>query len=160
MVSDLAFKSLGHFQFISVYGIRSCPVLVFLCSCPVYQYHLVKRLSFHHCMFLPPLSKINWPQKCGFIWIFCSVSFILASVFCTSTLPFWLLYLFDSLKSRSVTSQAFLFFLKVPLSLWGLLCSWPGFGIRIRLSSYNEFGSILLLQLFKMIWGGWVWTLL
>ena len=25
------------------------------------QYHLLKRLSFFHCIFLPPLSKIRYP---------------------------------------------------------------------------------------------------
>ena len=25
------------------------------------QHHLLKRLSFSHCVFLPPLLKINWP---------------------------------------------------------------------------------------------------
>lgn len=72
-------------------------------------------------------------------------------IFLSQLFLFLLLYLFDSFKSGTLTSQALLFFLKVPLALWGLLCSWPGFGIRIRLASYNEFGSILLLQLFKMI---------
>ena len=31
------------------------------------QYHLLKRLSFSHCIFLDSLFKINWPWVCGFI---------------------------------------------------------------------------------------------
>ena len=31
------------------------------------QHHLLKRLSFLHCIFLPPLSKIRYPEVCGFI---------------------------------------------------------------------------------------------
>ena len=31
------------------------------------QHHLLKRLSFLHCIFSPPLSKIRCPQVCGFI---------------------------------------------------------------------------------------------
>jgi len=31
------------------------------------QQHLLKRLSFLYCMFLPPLSKMNWPWVWGFI---------------------------------------------------------------------------------------------
>ena len=36
-------------------------------SCPVSQHHLLKRLSFLHCIFLPPLSKIRCPWARGFI---------------------------------------------------------------------------------------------
>ena len=32
------------------------------------QYYLLKRLSFLHCILLPPLSYINWPKVCGFIY--------------------------------------------------------------------------------------------
>ena len=36
------------------------------------QHQLLKRLSFFHCIFLPPLSKIRCPQVRGFIlWAFC-----------------------------------------------------------------------------------------
>ena len=31
------------------------------------QHHLLKRLSFLHCIFLLPLSKIRGPYVCGFI---------------------------------------------------------------------------------------------
>ena len=31
------------------------------------QHHLLKRLSFLHCVFLAPLSKIICPYTCGFI---------------------------------------------------------------------------------------------
>ena len=31
------------------------------------QHQLLKRLSFLHSIFLPPLSKIRWPYVCGFI---------------------------------------------------------------------------------------------
>ena len=31
------------------------------------QHHLLKRLSLIHCIFLPPLSKIRYPQMSGFI---------------------------------------------------------------------------------------------
>ena len=57
MVSVLAFRSLIHFEFIFVYGIRECSNFKLLhvaveCS----QHHLSKRLSFLHCIFLPSLS--------------------------------------------------------------------------------------------------------
>ena len=63
IVSGLTFRSLIHFEFIFVfifvYGVRECsnfsPLHV---AVQFSQHHLLKRLSFLHCTFLPPLSKI------------------------------------------------------------------------------------------------------
>ena len=41
-VSGLTFRSLIHFKFIFVCGVRKCS---FTYSCPVSQHHLLKRLS-------------------------------------------------------------------------------------------------------------------
>ena len=62
IVSVLTFSSLIHFEFIFVYGVRKCSSFFLVqvvdqCS----QDHLLKRLSFLHCIFLPPLSKIRCP---------------------------------------------------------------------------------------------------
>ena len=60
MVSDLTFRSLTHFDFIFVYGIRECSNFIFLhLAVQFSQYHLLKGLPFLHCMFLFPLSEIN-----------------------------------------------------------------------------------------------------
>ena len=60
MVSCLIFKSLSHFAFISVHGVRVCSSFTDLhAAVQVSQQFLLKRLSFSHFMFLPPLSKIN-----------------------------------------------------------------------------------------------------
>ena len=61
------FMSLIHFEFIYVYGVRECPNFILLCvAVECSQNHLLKRLSFSHCMFLPPLSQISaWVH--GFI---------------------------------------------------------------------------------------------
>ena len=68
MVSSLIFKHLSHFEFIFVYGVRECSNFFDLhAAVQLSQHHLMKRLSFLHCIFLPPLSKINWPQVYGFI---------------------------------------------------------------------------------------------
>ena len=56
IVSGLTFRSLIHFEFIFVYGIRKCSTVD-----QFSQHHLLKRLSFLHCIFLPPLSKIRCP---------------------------------------------------------------------------------------------------
>ena len=60
VVSCLTFKSLSHFVFIFVHGMSVCSRYIGLHAVVNFsQYHMLKRLSFSHCMFLPPLSKIN-----------------------------------------------------------------------------------------------------
>ena len=59
IVSGLAFRSLIHFEFIFVYGVRKCSSFILLQLIDQFsQHYLLKRLSFLHCIFLPPLSKI------------------------------------------------------------------------------------------------------
>ena len=67
IVSGLMFRSLTHFEFIFVYGVRKCSSFILLRVLDQFsQHHLLKRLSFLHCIFLPPLSKMC-PQVRGFI---------------------------------------------------------------------------------------------
>ena len=68
IVSGLTFRSLIHFEFIFVCGVRKCSNF-FLLHVPArfYQHHLLKRLSLLRCIFLPPLFKIRYPQVHGFI---------------------------------------------------------------------------------------------
>ena len=68
IVSGLMFRSLTHFEFIFVYGVRKCSSFTLLQVVDRFsQQHLLKRLSFLHCIFLPPLSKIRCPYVRGFI---------------------------------------------------------------------------------------------
>ena len=68
IVSGLKFRSLIHFEFIYVYGVRECSNFILLhVAVQFSQHHLLKRLSFLHCIFLPPLSTIRRPYVCGFI---------------------------------------------------------------------------------------------
>ena len=68
IVSRLTFRSLIHFEFIFVYGVRECSNFILLhVAVQFSQHHLLKRLSFLHCIFLPPLSKVRWPYVHGFI---------------------------------------------------------------------------------------------
>ena len=68
IVSGLTFRSLIHFEFIFVYGVRKYFSFTLLYVVDQFsQQHLLKKLSFLHCIFLPPLSKIRYPQVCGFI---------------------------------------------------------------------------------------------
>ena len=56
IVSGLTFRSLIHFE----YGVRECSsFILFQVADQFSQHHLLKRLSFLHCIFLPPLSKIR-----------------------------------------------------------------------------------------------------
>ena len=60
MVSCLIFKSLSHFQFIFVYGMKVYSNFIDLhAAVQLSQHHLLKRLSFPQCMLLSLLSKIN-----------------------------------------------------------------------------------------------------
>ena len=60
IVSGLTFRSLIHFEFIFVYGVRKCSSFILLQVVDQFsQHHLLKRLSFLHCIFLPPLLKIS-----------------------------------------------------------------------------------------------------
>ena len=57
VVSSLIFRSLIHFEFIFVYGIRECSNVILLhVAVQFSQYYLLKRLSFLHCIFLSLLS--------------------------------------------------------------------------------------------------------
>ena len=52
----LTFRSLIHFEFIFAYGVRECSNFILLhVVVQFFQHHLLKRLSFLHCIFLPPL---------------------------------------------------------------------------------------------------------
>ena len=68
IVSGLTFRSLIHFEFIFVYGVRKCSTFILLQVVDqISPHHLLKRLSLIHCIFLPPLSKIRCPKVNGFI---------------------------------------------------------------------------------------------
>ena len=53
MFSGLTFWYLIHFEFIFVYSIIKCSnFILFTCGCSVFQLHLMKTLSFLHCIFI------------------------------------------------------------------------------------------------------------
>ena len=80
IVSCLIFKSLSHFEFTFVHDVRVCSNITSLhVVAQLSQNYLLERLSFPHCVFLPPLSKIKWLYMCRFIsglfvpfhWLIC-----------------------------------------------------------------------------------------
>jgi hypothetical protein len=59
-VSGCILRSLIHFEFILVQGDKHDSIFSFLyVDVQFSQQHLLKRLSFCHCMFLVPSSKIR-----------------------------------------------------------------------------------------------------
>ena len=85
IVSGLMFRSLIHFELIFVYGFRKCSSFILLQVVDQFsQHHLLKRLSFLHCIFLPPLSKDTYKVFTGawiYLWAFYFVPLIYISVF-------------------------------------------------------------------------------
>ena len=56
MVSNLTLMSSNHFEFIFVYNVRECSNFIILHVAVLFsQNHLLKRLSFLHCILLPPV---------------------------------------------------------------------------------------------------------
>ena len=81
IVSGLMFRSLIHFEFIFVYGVRKCSSFILLQVVNQFsQHHLLKRLSFLHCIFLFVNDKVSigaWV----YLWAFYFVPLIYTSVF-------------------------------------------------------------------------------
>ena len=81
IVSGLTFRSLIHFEFIFVYGVKKCSNFILLhVAVQFSQHHLLKRLSLPHCIFLPSLSKIQFISELSILFLglyFC---------FCASTI--------------------------------------------------------------------------
>jgi len=143
MVSHLIFQFLNHFEFIFVYGERLCSYFIGIhVSVQLSQHHLLKRLSFIHCIVLPPLSKIEC--KCIGLFLgslFCPIDPHICV--CVNTTLFWL----------------------------PLLCSiiWSLGKLCLQLSSFSSgllwqiwvfYGSIYIVRLFvlviwKMSWVMW-----
>ena len=108
IVSGLTIRSLIHSEFIFVYGVRKCSNFILLrVAVQFSHHHLLKRLSLPHGIFLPPLSRIRCPQVCGLI------SRLLSSFH-------WSIFLFVCQSGRLIPPAPF-FFLKIALTIWGLL---------------------------------------
>ena len=57
IVSGLTFRSLIHFEFIFVHAVRECSNFILLhMDVQFSEHHILKKLSFPHCIFLPLLT--------------------------------------------------------------------------------------------------------
>ena len=158
IVSGLTFRSLIHFEFIFVYGVRKCSTFILLhVAVQFSQHHLLKRLSLPHCIFLPPLSKIRYPQVHGFVSqltvLFHWSIFLFLCHYHTLLMTVALQY---NLKSERLIPPTSLFFLKTTLPIQDHLCfhmivkffsssvkSAIGSLIGIAFNLQTEFGSIV-----------------
>ena len=59
ILSGFIFRSLTYFEFIFVCGVSKCSSCILLQVVDQFSRDLLQRLSFLHCVFLPPLSKIR-----------------------------------------------------------------------------------------------------
>ena len=123
IVSGPIFRSLIHFEFIFMHGVRNSSNFILLhLAVQFSQHHLLKRLSLTHCIFLLPLSKIRYP------WVHGSIDGL-------SILFHWSIFLFqcqDRIVLMTVTLQYNLrsgrlippspFFPKTALAIQDLLC--------------------------------------
>ena len=81
ITSGLTFKSLIHSVFIFVYDVRKCSNFILLhIAVQFSQHHLPKRLSFLHCIFLPPLYKVS-RDAWVYLWAFYLVRLVYISIF-------------------------------------------------------------------------------
>ena len=124
IVSGLTFRHLIHFDFIFVFAVRKCPNFILLhVAVQFFPHHFLKRLSLPHCIFLPPLSKIRYPQMHGFISglsiLFYWSIFLLLCQYQTVLMIVALQY---NLKSRRLILPASFFFLKRLFWLFGVFC--------------------------------------
>ena len=88
MVSCITFRSLIPFEFIFEFGVRKWPSFILLHVVVQFsQHYLWKRLSFSLWIFIPALSKINFPYNCGFISGFLVCTMIYVSIFVP--VPYW-----------------------------------------------------------------------
>ena len=150
IIPGLTFRSSIQFDFIFVYGVRKCYNFILLhIAVQFSQHHLLKRLSLPHCIFLPPLSKIRYPQVHGFISglsiLFHWSIFLFLCQYHTLLMTVPLQY---NLKSGSLIPPAPFFFLKTALAIWGLLCFHMNCESFCSSSVKNSIGSLIGLRPF------------
>ena len=125
LFSGPTFRSLIHFEFTFVYDVRKCCSFILLLVVDQFsQHYLLKRLSFLHCIFLPPLSNIRCPQVRGFISGL-SVQFH-SSIFlslCQYHTVLMTVALQQSLKAGMLIPPVPFFFPKIALAIRGFCIS-------------------------------------
>ena len=104
-VSGFTFKSSIHFEFFLYIMRKYSNLIVLQVAIQFSQHHLLKRLSFLHCIFLSPLSQINSTYTCGFTSRFSVLLHCLVSCHYHAILN--IIALQYSLKSSSIPPALF-----------------------------------------------------
>ena len=86
IVSGLTFRSLIHFEFIFVYGVRKCYFCMglehFTCSYPVFQAQFIEEAFFAPLYIHASFVKNKVPVGAWvYFWAFCLVPLVYSSVF-------------------------------------------------------------------------------
>ena len=123
IVSGLTFRSLIHFEFIFVYGVRKCFSFIVLQVVDQFsQHYLFKRPPFLCYIFLFPLSKIRCPLVCGFIsWLSIQFHWSIFLSLCQHHTVLMTVALQYNLKSGMLIPLVPFFFLKIALAIQGFL---------------------------------------
>ena len=91
-VSSLTFRSLIHFEFIFVYGVRECSIFSFFkCSCLVFPAPLIEKTVFSPLYILASFVRLVDHRCVGLSLGFLSYSIDLYFCFCATTILPWLL---------------------------------------------------------------------
>ena len=132
MVACLIVRSLNHFKFIFVYGVRECSNFIDLHVAVLLAQHHLKRLSFLHCIFFYIIC-CGLIGVCVYFWAVYSVALI-----CLFFLPVPCCFDYYSFVVLSAVWESYIppalfFFLRVALEILGLL--WFHIYFRIICSS-------------------------
>ena len=134
-----------HFEVIFVHGVRKCSSFILLQVIDQFsQHHLLKRLSFLHCIFLLPLSKLRCPQVHGFIsglYILYHWSIFL-SLFQYHTFLITVVFQY-CLKSGRLISPVPFFFLKIGLATQVFLYFHTNCKVIFSSSLKNTLGNLI-----------------
>ena len=125
----------GSLFILFMYGVKECSNFIDLhVAVQLSRYHSLKRLSFLHCIVLPPLLKISWPSCVGLFLgsLFCSIDLYV----CFCSIPCYFDYYSYCMKSGRVMPLALFFFLWISLAIIDLL--WSHINFRIICSSSGE----------------------
>ena len=135
IVYSLTFGSLIHFEFIFVCGVRQCSNFILLLA----AVHFPSTTSCRDCLFSTAYSclchRLDDHSLTGLSLGFLSCPIDLYFCPCASSRPSWILHLCNRsfLKSGSLIPPAPFFFLKMALSIRGLLCFQTNFKIICEL---------------------------
>ena len=114
------------------------------------QHHYLKRLSFHHLIFLSPMLNTGW----GFNFWHFFVPLANVSIFGTTTVLFLLLWLCSLIWNLEMWDLWLFFFLRNALAIWDLL--W----FHIILGLFFYFRERPLVFCWRLQWiCRWLWVL-